>query len=81
MKNIELLAQAGSLESLKAAVNSGANAVYLGGTMFNARAYATNFSDEELQVAIEYAHLRNVKIYVTVNTLFYDEEFKELMKK
>ena len=79
MKNIELLAPAGSLESLKAAVNSGANAVYLGGTMFNARAYATNFSDEELQVAIEYAHLRNVKIYVTVNTLFYDEEFKELM--
>lgn len=79
MKNIELLAPAGSLESLKAAVNSGANAVYLGGTMFNARAYATNFSDEELQEAIQYAHLRNVKIYVTVNTLFYDEEFKELM--
>ena len=79
MRNIELLAPAGSLESLKAAVNSGANAVYLGGTMFNARAYAANFSDEELQEAIEYAHLRNVKIYVTVNTLFYDEEFKELM--
>ncbi len=79
MRKIELLAPAGSLEALKAAVNSGANAVYLGGTMFNARAYATNFSDEELLEAIYYAHLRNVKIYVTVNTLFYDEEFSALM--
>lgn len=79
MRKIELLAPAGSLEALKAAVNSGADAVYLGGTMFNARAYATNFSDEELEEAIRYAHLRNVSIYVTVNTLFYDEEFEAVM--
>lgn len=79
MRKIELLAPAGSPEALKAAVQSGANAIYLGGTLFNARAFAANFSNEELEKAVEYAHLRNVKIYVTVNTLYYDDEFEELM--
>lgn len=79
MRNIELLAPAGDFESLKAAVQNGANAIYLGGTLFNARAFAHNFSNEDLMEAVAYAHLRNVKIYVTVNTLFYDDEFEELM--
>ena len=70
MKNIELLAPAGDKESLIAAIQNGANAIYLGGTMFNARAFAKNFDKEELLWAVEYAHLRNVKIFVTVNILY-----------
>lgn len=75
---IELLAPAGSVEALKAAVESGANAVYLSGKMFGARAYANNFDEEGLREAIEFAHLRNVKIHVTVNTLVSNEEIPEL---
>ncbi len=65
----ELLAPAGSYQCMKAAFNSGADAVYLGGGMFGARAYADNFDDEELIRAIDYAHLRGKKLYLTVNTL------------
>ena len=79
MRRIELLAPAGSYDAFLAAVNNGANAVYLGGSLFNARAFATNFTNEELEQALEYAHLREVKIYVTLNTLFYDEEIEKLM--
>ena len=75
---IELLAPAGSVEALKAAVESGANAVYLSGKMFGARAYANNFDEQGLREAIEFAHLRDVKIHVTVNTLVANEEIAEL---
>lgn len=75
---IELLAPAGSMEALKAAVESGADAVYLSGKMFGARAYANNFDENGLKEAIEFAHLRNVKIHVTVNTLVDNAEVAEL---
>lgn len=74
MKKIELLAPAGNLECLKVAVNNGADAVYIGGKSFGARAYAVNFSNEEIIKAIEYCHLYGVKIYVTVNTLIKESE-------
>ncbi len=77
-KKIELLAPAGGFEALKAAVENGADAVYLGGKMFNARASASNFEAEELQKALTYAQDRQVKIYVTVNTLVADSEFSQL---
>lgn len=79
MKNVELLAPAGDQESLIAAIQNGANAIYLGGTMFNARAFAKNFDRDQLLWAVQYAHLRNVKIFVTVNTLYKDEEFTDLL--
>ena len=69
MKDIELLAPAGSMETLIAAVNAGANAIYLGGKAFGARRSAQNFTNEELIVAIRYCHERDVSVYVTVNTL------------
>lgn len=78
MSKIELLAPAGSMESLVAAVQNGADAVYLGGKSFNARQFAGNFSDDELERAIDYCHIRGVKVYVTVNILLKDEEFKIL---
>lgn len=78
MKEIELLAPAGSYEALIAAVQNGANAIYLGGNEFSARAFATNFNREELKKAVIYGHLRNVKIYVTVNTLYEDNQFEDL---
>ena len=74
MKKIELLAPAGNFECLKQAVNNGANAVYLGGSLFSARAFADNFDLEEVKKAIEYAHLRNVKVYITINTLLNEYE-------
>lgn len=73
----ELLAPAGNWESLKAAVENGADAVYLGGKTFSARSYAANFDDEYMKRAVEYAHLRGVKIYVTVNILLDDDELKQ----
>ncbi len=78
MKKIELLAPAGSWEALEAAVNAGADAVYLGGTAFGARAYAANFGREELRRAVRFAHLRRVRVFVTVNTLTDDSEVEEL---
>ena len=75
---IELLAPAGNMEALKAAVESGADAIYLSGKMFGARAYANNFDEQNLKEAIEFAHLRNVKIHVTVNTLVDNSEIPAL---
>ena len=79
MKKIELLAPAGNFDSLRAAVQAGCDAVYLGGKAFGARAFSKNFNDEELVNAIEYAHLYGVKVYVTCNTLVYDDEVKEFL--
>ncbi len=78
MKKIELLAPVGSMESLYAAINNGADAVYLGGKMFNARQYASNFGEEELKEAIKYSHDRGVKVYVTLNISIKECELKEL---
>lgn len=78
MKKVELLAPAGNLEILKVAVQAGANAIYLAGKNFGARSYSDNFTEDELIEGVNYAHLRNVKIYVTVNTIVYEEEFDEL---
>lgn len=75
---MELLAPAGSNEAFKAAVENGADAVYLGGKLFNARASASNFDLDELKRVLAYAHQRQVKIYVTVNILMADSEFAEL---
>ncbi len=76
MKKVELLAPAGNYESFLGAINAGADAVYLAGQQFGARAYADNFSKEELIRAIQYAHLLNRKIYLTVNTLLKDAEME-----
>ena len=74
----ELLSPAGDMDSLKGAVAAGADAVYLGGDRFTARAYAANFSSDELIGAIEYAHLRGVKIYLTLNTLVKEREYDDV---
>ncbi|MGC9517799.1 MAG: DUF3656 domain-containing U32 family peptidase [Methanomicrobiales archaeon] len=74
----ELLAPAGSFEALKAGVNAGADAVYLSGKKFGARQYAANFSKSQLKNAVDYAHLRDVKVYVTVNTLIKNKEIPEV---
>ena len=75
MKKIELLAPAGNFECEVQAINNGANAIYLGGSLFSARAFADNFNVDEVKKAIEYAHLRNVKVYITINTLLNELEF------
>lgn len=77
-KDFELLAPAGSLEIFKGVIESGADAVYVGGSMFGARAYANNFTEDELLEAIDFAHLRGVKVYLTVNTLIKNSEFSKL---
>lgn len=74
MKKPELLSPAGNMECLKAAIQGGCDAVYLGGYAFGARSFAGNFSNEEIEEAISYAHLYGVKVYVTVNTLVYESE-------
>ena len=68
MKKPELLAPAGSFECLEAVIEAGCDAVYLGGKSFSARSFATNFDEQEIIKAINYAHLYGVKVYVTVNT-------------
>ena len=75
----ELLAPAGNMETLKAAILAGCDAVYIGGKFFGARNYADNFTDEEMIEAIKYAHLNGVKIYVTMNTLVYETETKNFI--
>ncbi|MBQ1482155.1 MAG: U32 family peptidase [Erysipelotrichaceae bacterium] len=80
MRNVELLAPAGNFDCLKAAVNNGADAVYLGGKNFSARAFANNFDEEELIRAIRYAHLRDVRIFVTLNTLLSEKEFANAIR-
>ncbi|MCX7708888.1 MAG: DUF3656 domain-containing protein [Clostridia bacterium] len=73
----ELLAPAGNYEAFLAAVENGADAVYLGGRLFNARQFAGNFDNEQLKKALEYAHIRDTKIYLAMNTLISDEEMEE----
>lgn len=80
MKKVELLAPAGSIESLYAAINNGADAVYLGGSKFSARAYASNFDNETMKKAVDYCHSYGVKIYVTMNTLLKEKELNEAIK-
>ena len=79
MKKPELLAPAGNMECFKAAINAGADAVYIGGQKFGARAFAGNFTDEEVIEAIRLAHFWNKKVYLTVNTLLKDDEIRELV--
>jgi putative protease len=76
----ELLSPAGNINALQRAVHAGADAIYLGGLSFGARAYAANFSYDELEQAINYAHTYGVKIYVTVNTLVYQSEKEEWLR-
>lgn len=78
MGKVELLAPAGDMTCFKAAVNAGADAVYLGGEEYGARAYASNFARDELCQAIRYAHLFGVKVYLTVNTIVKERELKGL---
>ncbi len=78
MNKVELLAPAGNYESFVGAIAAGADAVYIGGRMYGARAYADNFSDEEVCRAIRYAHLCSKKIYMTINTLMKQSEIDEL---
>ena len=75
-KEFELLAPAGSFEIFKAVIEAGADAVYVGGGRFGARAYANNFSEEELLEAIDYAHVRERQVYLTVNTLLKNQEIE-----
>ncbi|HWR38467.1 MAG TPA: DUF3656 domain-containing protein, partial [Patescibacteria group bacterium] len=77
---LELLAPVGSREALVAAVESGADAVYLGGKMFGARQYAVNFDDDEMAEAVRFCHLRGVKVLITVNTLVDNSELPELTR-
>ena len=79
MKKIELLAPAGNMECLKAAVMAGCDAVYLGGSSFGARAFSKNFSNSEIVDAITYCHLYGVKVYVTINTLVYENEVDDFL--
>ena len=76
--NVEILAPAGSWESMVAAINAGADAVYMGGSRFGARAYADNPQEEDFLRAIDYAHLHGKKLYMTVNTLVKEEELGQL---
>ncbi|MGL5675853.1 MAG: DUF3656 domain-containing U32 family peptidase [Cellulosilyticaceae bacterium] len=77
----ELLAPAGSMEALKAAISNGCDAIYLGMQKFGARAYSSNFDLESLKEAVIYAHLRNVKIYVTMNTIIFENEVEEMQQQ
>lgn len=79
MKKIELLAPAGDISCLKASINAGCDAVYLSGKLFGARAFANNFSDDELIYAIKYAHLYGVKVYLTVNTIIYERQVERFI--
>ena len=79
MKKIELLSPAGNMECLKNAVKAGADAIYLGGTLFSARAFAGNFNDTEIIEAIKYCHLYGVKVYVTCNILVYEREVEKFI--
>ena len=78
MQQVELLSPAGNAESFYGAINAGADAVYLAGDRFGARAYADNFSTDELRKCLQYAHLFHKKVYLTVNTLLKEEELDTL---
>ncbi|MGL6173569.1 MAG: DUF3656 domain-containing U32 family peptidase [Cellulosilyticaceae bacterium] len=78
MKKVELLAPVGKLENAYAAIENGADAIFVGGKLFNARQFADNFNDNELEEIVRYCKLRDVKVYITVNTLVKNEELKEM---
>ena len=80
MKIPELLSPVGNVEHLKIAVLAGASSVYLSGTNYGARKYADNFTIEEISKSVEYAHMHNVKVYITVNTLIKEEELGDCLK-
>ena len=81
MNRVELLAPAGNMDCLKAAVNYGADAVYFGGTSFSARAFAGNFDHENIKEAVKYCHLRGVKLYMTINTLLSENELENALNE
>ena len=76
----ELLSPCGNIECVYQAVNNGADAIYLAGKKFGARKYANNFTEEEIIKTINYCHLYGVKVYITVNTMIYEEEVKECLE-
>ena len=80
MKKIELLSPAGNYESLESAIKGGCDAVYIGGVSFGARKFAKNFTNEEIEKAVKLCHLFGVKLFVTVNTIIYDEEIDEVIE-
>lgn len=80
MNKVELLAPAGDFSCLKAAIEAGCDAVYIGGKLFGARVFSSNFTDDEIIKAINYAHLFGVKVYVTTNTLIYDKEVERFLE-
>lgn len=80
MNKPELLSPAGNMEALKSAIHNGADAVYIGGKDFGARKFADNFEEDEIIEAIKYAHLYDVKVYVTVNTIIYENEIENAVK-
>ena len=80
MNKIELLAPAGNLEILKTAIDNGADAVYIGGENFSARAFADNFNNDQIIEAINYAHIKGSKVYVTINTMAHDDEIKDIIE-
>ena len=80
MENLEILSPVGSEESFYCAINNGADAVYLGLKNFNARDKAQNFNVENIRGYVEYAHLHNVKVYVTVNTILTDSELPKMLE-
>lgn len=80
MNKVELLAPAGDFSCLKAAIEAGCDAVYIGGKLFGARAFSSNFTDDEIIKAINYAHLFGVKVYVTTNTLIYNKEVERFLE-
>lgn len=80
MNRIEILAPAGSMESLIAAMNKGADAVYLGGNKFSARAYASNFDNDNMIKAVDYVHSYGAKVYVTLNTILKENEIEEAVR-
>lgn len=81
MRKIEVLAPAGTMEALRAAVLNGADAIYCGGSNFGARAFAGNFNHEEITEALAYCHLHGVKLYVTMNTLLFEDEIKYALRE
>ena len=80
MKKVELLSPAGNKNTLYYAVHGGCDAVYVSTTSYTARKYAQNFTLEELKQAVKYCHLYGVKLYVTVNTIIYEQEVKDFIK-
>lgn len=79
-KKVELLAPAGNYDAFLAAVENGADAVYMGGKLFNARQFAGNFEEEDLRKALDYAHVRGVKVFLTLNTLILEDEMQQAVE-